>query len=189
MDLLYFFIGITSCIIGGYIWWNQESTSELINKWIVLSIILIVIGSLNILRGVNEMLSHFSKDKQTYTNKPSLYTKLFIILLIFLGSLAYTTAAYYHLKIKNWTFAKALLIAIPFILIEYQFSIRGNYHAHNILKLNALQITLLTMTFYFINAWLLNYFVLKNKVVWWRELLAFMCICGAFILSTTTNKL
>jgi hypothetical protein len=40
------------------------------------------------------------------------------------------------------------------------------------------------MTFYFINAWLLNYFVLSQQVVWWRETLAFIFILLAFTITT-----
>ena len=64
--------------------------------------------------------------------------------------MSYTIAAYYHLKLRNWSFLTAFAIAIPFILVEYQFSIRGNRAAKDVLRLNAVQITLVTMTFYFI---------------------------------------
>ena len=82
---------------------------------------------------------------------------------------------------------KAFAIALPLILIEYQFSIRGNYEAKNLLKMNAVQITIMTMSFYFINAWMLNYFFLKAPVIWWREMLAFACILLAFFLTTSVR--
>jgi|APGre2960657373_1045057.scaffolds.fasta_scaffold49708_3 uncharacterized protein (DUF486 family) len=110
--------------------------------------------------------------------------RAYVILLIFIGSVSYTVAAYYHLRIEKWTFLKAFAIALPLILIEYQFSIRGNHHAHDTLKMNAVQITLLTMAFYFINAWVLNKFILKkHAIVWWREIAVFILLVSAVVLS------
>jgi uncharacterized protein (DUF486 family) len=123
-----------------------------------------------------------AQDKGTFFLVP--------ILFIFIGSVSYTVAAYYHLSLTNWTFLKAFAIALPLILIEYQFSIRGNHYAYSLLKMNAVQITLLTMTFYFINSWILNYFILKkHAVVWWREVTAFILIVLAMSLSTMTSGL
>jgi uncharacterized protein (DUF486 family) len=114
------------------------------------------------------------------------WTRAYVILLIFIGSVSYTVAAYYHLRIENWTFLKAFAIALPLILIEYQFSIRGNHHAHESLRMNAVQITLLTMAFYFINAWVLNKFILKkHAIVWWRELGVLGILVAAVLLSAT----
>jgi uncharacterized protein (DUF486 family) len=116
------------------------------------------------------------------------FVSLVPILFIFIGSVSYTVAAYYHLSLTNWTFPKAFAIALPLILIEYQFSIRGNHYANTMLKMNAVQITLLTMSFYFVNAWVLNYFFLrKHAVVWWREITAFILIVVAMGLSTMTS--
>ena len=70
-------------------------------------------------------------------------------------------------------------------MCEYQFSLRGNYLANDILKLNSIQIVLITMVFYFINAWLLNLFILKNNVVWWREIISFTFILFAFLMTTS----
>ena len=109
----------------------------------------------------------------------------FIISLIYLGTLSYTVAAFYHLKIPNWSFAKAFALAIPLVvLVEYQFSLRGNHAARDILGLNAVQITLITMTFYYVNSWMLNHFVLKQPVVVWRELVAFALVIAAFAITT-----
>jgi hypothetical protein len=88
------------------------------------------------------------------------------------------------LKLEKWTFLNALLIAIPFLIIEYQFSLRGNYYAKKHLMMNVVQITLLTMIFYFFNAWLLNHLFLKHPIVWWREVLAFTFILMAFYITT-----
>jgi uncharacterized protein (DUF486 family) len=116
--------------------------------------------------------------------------RVYIIALIFVGSVSYTVAAYYHLKIENWTFLKAFAIALPLILIEYQFSIRGNHHAHETLKMNAVQITLITMAFYFINAWILNKVVLKkHKIVVWREVgVLGLLVCAVVLSAAGTDE-
>lgn len=111
------------------------------------------------------------------------------ILLIYIGTLFYTLASYLHLGIQDdWTFQKAFILAIPLVIIEYQFSLRGNRYAHTELKLNAIQIILITMVFYFVNTWLLNIFVLKHQVVVWRELLAFVLILSAFYVTTSIKR-
>jgi uncharacterized protein (DUF486 family) len=156
---------------------------------IVASMVLVIFGAFNILKGVSVYLEksdklalHATVDQVTWMEW------MFILVLIFLGSVSYTLASYYHLKIHNWSFLTAFLIALPLVLIEYQFSIRGNHAAKHVLKLNAVQITLITMVFYFINSWLLNHFVLKQKVVLWREVLAFAFVLAAFVLATNGNS-
>jgi hypothetical protein len=51
--------------------------------------------------------------------------------------------------------------------------------------MNTVQITVLTMIFYFFNAFLLNYFVLQHPVVVWRELLSIFFILMAFLTTTS----
>ena len=111
------------------------------------------------------------------------YEKFSILSLIYIGTVFYTLAAYYHLKLKDWTFLKAFALAIPLVMIEYSFSLRGNRQANTVLGMNALQILIITITFYFINAWLLNYFVLKNKVNYQREIISFILVISAFYIS------
>jgi hypothetical protein len=53
-------------------------------------------------------------------------------------------------KTENKTFLKELLM-ILFVIIEYQFSLRGNMHARRDLNLNAVEIVII--------AWILNYLV------------------------------
>lgn len=186
----YLIIGFVSSFIAALLWWKYGGISQkLVNSWTLVSIAILVFGAFNILVGVEyyirqAAISFFPKRRQETI---TLFDRLFIILLIFLGSVSYTIASYYHLKMENWSFVTAFAIALPFILIEYQFSIRGNFAAKDILKMNAVQITLLTITFYFVNAWILNHFFLKQSIVWWREVLAFICIILAFILTTTTT--
>lgn len=111
--------------------------------------------------------------------------KLKILIMIYIGTIFYTLASYYHLKLKqSWTFTKAISIALPLVFIEYNFSLRGNYYAYTNLDLSSIDILLITMIFYFINGWLLNYFVLKHKIDIIKEFIAFILILLAFKIST-----
>jgi uncharacterized protein (DUF486 family) len=183
----YILFGAVCAICAGLLWWWQERQDQLINGWVILSIFLMLFGGFNILLGIDFYVRSQRSAYSPSKGKASFLDWVFIISLIFLGSISYTLAAYYHLKLHNWSFLTAFAIALPLILIEYQFSMRGNHGAKTILGLNIVQITLMTMAFYFINSWLLNYFVIKQPVVWWREVLAFLCIALAFILTTTTS--
>jgi uncharacterized protein (DUF486 family) len=157
----------------------------LVNTRVLVSIVLVILGAFCIIKGTRASMETASPS--THTN--ATWSEWFFILgLIFLGSVSYTIAAYYHLNLKKWSFAAAFAIAVPLILIEYQFSIRGNRAAKSILKLNVVQITLLTMTFYFVNSWVLNYFIMKSPIIWWREVLAFACVAAAFVLTTRTRS-
>ena len=118
------------------------------------------------------------------------HNKYLTILFIYIGTWFYTLAAYLHLKLgDSWTVLRALSIAIPLVLIEYQFSIRGNHAANTIHKLNVLQILIITLCFYFVNLWLLNVFILKNPIIWWREIVCFVFILAAFWLSSSVQGL
>lgn len=106
------------------------------------------------------------------------------LLFIYLGTVCYVAASYFHLHIKDWTFWKAFWIAIPLVVIEYQFSLRANRVAMYIHGLSPVHIVLITLCFYFVNVWLLNVFIIKTPVVVWRELLAFILIISAFLVTT-----
>lgn len=105
-------------------------------------------------------------------------------LYVYIGTVFYSLAAYFHLSLKDWNFKKAFTIAIPLVLIEYFFSLRGNKYLHDYSNKNPVQILLITMCFYFVNTWLLNYFIIKNPVNFWRELISFILILIAFSLSS-----
>ena len=104
-------------------------------------------------------------------------------LLIYIGTVFYVLASYFHLSENNWTFQKALFTAIPFVLIEYMFSLRGNYYAYTQLELNPIQILIVTMVFYFINMWLFNLFITKKEINKIREVIAFSLVISAFLVS------
>ena len=105
-------------------------------------------------------------------------------LLIYIGTIFYSLAAFYHLSIKEWTFIKAFLIALPLVIIEYIFSLNGNRRLNELYKFNPLSILIITMCFYFINIWLLNFFIIKNNINILREFIAFILIICAFLIST-----
>jgi uncharacterized protein (DUF486 family) len=185
LGAFYLIAGIALAILGAVLWWRQTT---LLNHRVFVSIALILLGAAGIVFGLERLMHLFQKPAGSASgDAPTWREWVFIIGLIFVGSLSYTVAAYYHLKLEHWSFVKAFAIALPLILIEYQFSIRGNYEAKNLLKMNAVQITIMTMSFYFINAWMLNYFFLKAPVIWWREMLAFACILLAFFLTTSVR--
>ena len=118
-----------------------------------------------------------------------LQNKVATIGIIYIGTWFYTLAAYLHLKLgESWTFSKAYMLALPLVAIEYLFSLRGNHAANAFHGLNPLQILAITLCFYFINLWILNKFVLKNPVIWWREILCFALIMCAFFITTTSLR-
>jgi hypothetical protein len=110
---------------------------------------------------------------------------------IFIGTICYTFASYYHLKYnKDWNFWTALMIAIPFVLIEYTFSLHGNYYAYTHLKLDPSKILILTICFNFICIWLFNYFIMKipfDHRNMMREILALILIMSAFYISVVVR--
>jgi uncharacterized protein (DUF486 family) len=110
---------------------------------------------------------------------------LLAILLVYLASLCYVIAAYYHLSmVDNWTLLSAMSIAIPIVCIEYLFSLPGNHYLHKYHDLDPIQILIITIVFYFINLWLLNVFVLKKKIrSYMNEMVAFVLIISAFYIS------
>ncbi len=177
-------LGIIFILTGCYIWYQQELKHQLKSPIILLCITFILFGSALFITNIQELLLYIKLNGFIYKEKDDFWNWIYILGLIYIGTICYTIASYYHLRLERWTLLHALLIAIPFVLIEYQFSLRGNYYAKKHLVLNAVQITLITMCFYFIHSWLLNYFILKNDVVWWRELISFLLIFFAFLIST-----
>ena len=119
----------------------------------------------------------------------NIFTRFFCYSLIFIGTIFYVLASYYHLKIKNnWTFLKALLIAIPFVLIEYAFTLHGIHHSYTYLNHSTTTILIITICFYFINMWAFNYFILNQvNINLFREIIAFLLIGGAFYISNVIN--
>ena len=113
--------------------------------------------------------------------------KLKSILFIYIGTIFYVMASYFHLSFKDWNFKKAFIVAIPLVGIEYFFSLQGNKHL-NEENINPISIVLITMCFYFINTWILNFFVIKNELNFGKEILSFILIIFAFMLSSNLYK-
>ena len=167
-------------LIGGLLWYKEEK-NNLFNTTIAFSILCILFGAVLLFQGIETKAETKTPSK---VHEIGWWHWVFILGLIFTGSVSYSVAAYFHRKMEEGDLLKAVLIGVPFLLIEYQFSLRGNYYAKQHLLMNAVQITILTMIFYFFNAWILTYFFLKQPIVWWRECLAFVFIVLAFLTTT-----
>lgn len=111
--------------------------------------------------------------------------RILAILLIYLASWCYVIAAYYHLKLEDWSFLKAAAIAVPAVLMEYSLSLPGNKLAS--LSMNPLQIVVITIGFYVLNIILLNVYVLKGDFNPVRDLLAVGLVVVAIFLSTNAR--
>jgi uncharacterized protein (DUF486 family) len=109
----------------------------------------------------------------------------FSIFLLYLGSICYVIASYYHLKLNyEWSFFLALSIALPIVIIEYCFTLPGNFYLHNEHGFDPIHILIITIIFYFINLWLLNVFILKKKIQnYYYEIIAFILIIIAFFMT------
>ena len=108
------------------------------------------------------------------------------IFLIYIGSILYIIAAFYHLSIKNWTIITAAAIAVPVLILEYSFSLRGNRYANK--YLSATKILILTMMFYLINITILDTIVLKNGVSL-RDIIALFMVVGAVYISGIADRI
>lgn len=110
--------------------------------------------------------------------------KYLAILLIYLGSVCYTLASFYHLSFTEheWSFTRAYPIALMFVAIEYIFNVIGNKHANA--HLTVFQIMILIVIFDFINLYIINYFLLKNPIDPVRDGLALLFIAMAMVLSS-----
>lgn len=111
---------------------------------------------------------------------------LFYISLIYIGSTFYVLAAYYHLALReNWYFWKAYMMAIPLVLVEYLFTLNGNHYMHHVLEYSPVDVLIITICFYFVNLWLLNYYVLKHRGHnIYMEMVCFGLVLTAFLLTT-----
>lgn len=107
------------------------------------------------------------------------------LILIYLASWCYVIASYYHLSLKQWSFGKAALIALPLVVIEYSLSLHGNKQSNSFLS--PVQILLFTFVCYIINIMVLNLVVLKQPVHFVRDAIAVALIMLAVLVSTNTR--
>lgn len=106
-------------------------------------------------------------------------------IFIYAASWCYVLAQYYHLSLSNWTFIKAMLIALPLVIIEYSFSLHGNKLANA--NITPFQILLITIGFYVLNIIILNIFVFKAGFNPVRDTLAVLLLVAAIALSTNVR--
>ena len=74
----------------------------------------------------------------------------------------YTFSSYVYLG-TNWTFMKSFVIAMFFVSIEYNFSLRGNKLAYDD-GLTAIEILLITIGFYYVALYTLNKVYIHDPV-------------------------
>jgi len=85
------------------------------------------------------------------------------ILFLYIASVFYIIASFYHLSLGvKWTFIRAFLISLTFVILEYLFGIPGNQWANQFISVFDLMI--LIIVFDLINLFILNFFVLKNEM-------------------------
>lgn len=109
--------------------------------------------------------------------------KAIAILFIYLGSVCYTMASFYHLSLgSQWSFGRAYMTALIFVLIEYFFNIFGNKGANE--HLSVFQIMMLVIAFDLVNLYIINALLLKNPIHPVQDGLSLLLLCGAIALSS-----
>ncbi|MCA9309442.1 DMT family protein [Candidatus Saccharibacteria bacterium] len=107
------------------------------------------------------------------------------LLLIYAASWCYVIASYYHLSLKQWSFGKAMIIALPLVVVEYTLSLHGNKQSNSFLS--PLQILIFTFICYVVNILVLNVLVLKQPISPVRDAIAVALIVAAIVVSTNTR--
>lgn len=108
--------------------------------------------------------------------------KWLAILFIYIASVFYTIASFYHLSFgTKWTFARAYIIALVFVGIEYIFSVIGNKWANQFISV--FDIMILIIIFDLINLYIINFFILKNKIHTVKHGVSLLLLGVAIILS------
>jgi uncharacterized protein (DUF486 family) len=174
----------SGCVMGaiGSYTWIQLETKTLLEQFLIS--LLVLTAGFNFFFGLKGFFVDDTVSTTTVssTEKLKWYSKegLWGLFLVYIGAVFYALAAYYHLAIPNWSFLTAFLVALPLILIEYHFSLRGNHIMYDRIQWNATQVAVVSLVFYFINTWIMNKFIFKRKFVLWREIVGFLLLAGAF---------
>lgn len=109
--------------------------------------------------------------------------KWLAILFIYLGSVCYTVASFYHLSFGNkWSFMRAYTLALMFVAVEYVFNVVGNKHANQ--HITVFQIMILIIAFDLVNLYIINALLLKNKIDYARDGVSLALIAAAIVLSS-----
>jgi hypothetical protein len=104
------------------------------------------------------------------------------ILMIYIGSVCYTIASFYHLSFgEQWTFWRAYALAIVFVSIEYIFNVIGIRECNR--YISVFQIMILVIAFDLINLYAINVIFLKNTLRPWREFVSLALIGVAVFIS------
>lgn len=104
------------------------------------------------------------------------------IFFIYLGSVCYTIASFYHLSFgKSWTFFRAYILALSLVAIEYVFNVIGNKGANK--HISVFAIMLLIIAFDLINLFIINALLLKNKIDPLRNGISLVLIAVAVAIS------
>ena len=86
---------------------------------------------------------------------------------------------------ERWSFYRALLIALPLVIIEYCLYLPGNYALNTYHGVEPTQIMIMTVIFYFVNLWRMNVVILKTKVKnAYIEGVALMLVLAAFYITS-----
>lgn len=105
------------------------------------------------------------------------------VALLFLGSLCYVMASYYHLTMgERWSFRRAYTIALFFVAIEYIFNVMGSRRASE--RLTAIQMMVLIFALDLIALLCINAVFLHNPINMWRDGLSVAFLLCAMVVST-----
>ena len=181
MFLIY--IGLFLAIAGAIIWNNNEDVTQHEYAVTVASVMIFFGGMMILFDLINPLLCG-DKCVKIVQEKISDYRyTIYAIVLMYLGSVFFALASFWTFKLKEWTFHRALFIALVAFFFQYQFQLRGINFARTRLKMTYLQIVLIILCCNYINSLIINRFYLKDKFVWWRDLVAVGMVIGAFCLS------
>lgn len=86
------------------------------------------------------------------------------LFFILIASLIYVIASYVVPLTMNVSAFTAVIMAMPLVFLEYQGSVRGNRLLHG--SITTYQIELLTVVFTFAGIFIMNKFVIKDKLRW-----------------------
>jgi hypothetical protein len=181
MFLIY--IGLFLAIAGAIIWNNNDDVLQHEFAVTVASVMIFVGGLMVLFDLVKPLLCGDACVKNVQEKIHDYRYTIYAIVIIYLGSVFFTLSSFWTFKLKEWTFYRALFIALVAFLFQYQFQLRGIDFARTRLKMAYLHIIIIILCCNYINSLIINRFYLKEKFVWWRDLVAFGMVVGAFCLS------
>ena len=101
---------------------------------------------------------------------------------LYIGSICYTFASFYHLTLKTkWTFKQAYLTSICFVLVEYFFNVNGIKNANR--HLSVFNIYVFVNACDLVNLFIFNLLFLKNEFGY-KNMISIGLIMGSMLLSS-----